>query len=379
MLNELITSRRDEIIARTRGKVAARSSPRPTDLELDKGIPVFLDHLGETLRGSLTHATRAAESAAKHGGDLLRMGFSVSQVVHGYGDVCQALTELALESDSSIPTDEFRIFNRCLDNAIASAVTEYERQREEGIARQGTARLGVLAHELRNSLSTAMLAFATMKRGLVGPESSTGALLNRSLLRLRDLIDRSLSEVRLESGVVDLKPVAISELIEEVAISAGIDAANRGVVFAVEPFMAGLVVEADRHLLIGAVENIVQNALKFTRPHGQVVLTVRELGGQVLIDVADACGGLPEGKVQHLFNAFEQRGADRSGLGLGLWISRTSLGKFGGKISARDIPGHGCVFSITLPLLKAEATSTPSDKPWRPADRVFGPEQRRNA
>lgn len=352
MLDELIVSRRREIMALIHEKLAARSSPRPADRELDEGIPHFLDQLSETLRGSLTQDPAVDASASKHGGDLLRMGFSVSQVVHGYGDVCQALTELALKEESTIPTDEFRTLNRCLDDAIASAVTEYGRQREDGISRQGTARLGVLAHELRNSLSTALLAFDSLKRGLVGPESSTGALLNRSLLRLRDLIDRSLSEVRLESGVLDLEPVAITDLIQEVAISAGVDAANRGVLFAVEPFSRGLLVEADRHLLIGAVENIVQNALKFTARGGQVVLAVRELGGRVLIDVADACGGLPEGKMNQLFNAFEQGGSDRSGLGLGLWISRASLGRFGGTISARDVPGHGCVFCIALPKLK---------------------------
>ena len=77
------------------------------------------------------------------------MGFSVSQVVHGYGDVFQAVTELALESATPIATDELRIFNLCLDQAIASAVTEYGRQREEGLSRQSTERLGTLAHELR--------------------------------------------------------------------------------------------------------------------------------------------------------------------------------------------------------------------------------------
>jgi signal transduction histidine kinase len=374
MLDELIASRRREIMALIRQKVAARSSPRPPDRALDEGIPHFLDQLGQTLRGSLTQAPQADASATKHGGDLLRMGFSVSQVVHGYGDVCQALTELALNEKIPIPTEDFRTLNRCLDDAIASAVTEYGRQREDGISRQGTARLGVLAHELRNSLSTALLAFGSLKRGIVGAESSTGALLNRSLLRLRDLIDRSLSEVRLESGVLDLRPVMITDLVQEVAIAAGVDAANRGVLFAVEPVTSELVVEADRHLLIGAVENIVHNALKFTPRGGHVVLTVRELEGQVLIDVADACGGLPEEKMHQLFNAFEQGGADRSGLGLGLWISRTSLRKFGGTISARDIPGHGCVFSIALPKLQ---TAPPLEA--KSVRREHGCEQRPSA
>lgn len=352
MLTNLITANRENIIARTRAKLAARSAPRHTDAELDKGIPLFLDQLGETLRHSSSRRTGAMDAdATKHGRDLLRMGFTVSQVVHGYGDVCQAVTELALESDAKITTEDFRTFNGCLDDAIASAVTEYERLREEGLSRKGTERLGVLAHELRNALSTALLAFGTLKRGAVGPDSSTGALLNRSLLRLRDLIDRSLSEVRLESGLLHLQRVSVADLIQEVAIAAGMDAGNRGVCFAVAPFDAQLEVEADRHLLIGAVENIVQNALKFTPRGGHVALAVRAVEGQLLIQVSDECGGLPPDKADLLFNAFEQHGTDRSGLGLGLWISRTSLGAMGGKLSVRDVPLKGCVFSVSLPLL----------------------------
>jgi signal transduction histidine kinase len=349
MLNDLITANRDEIIARTRAKVSARSSPRPADLELDKGIPLFLDQLSETLRLSMSRATTMGAEAAQHGGALLRMGFTVSQVVHGYGDVCQAVTEVALESDTPISTDDFRTFNRCLDDAIASAVTEYERQREDAISRHGAERLGVLAHELRNSLSTALLAFGSLKRGVVGPDSSTGALLNRSLLRLRDLIDRSLSEVRLESGLVHLERVSVNALIQDVAIAAAVDASNRGISFTVAAGDAELTVRADQQLLIGAVENLLQNALKFTHREGHVSLRAHELEGRIFIDVADECGGLPPGKVEQLFGAFEQRGTDRSGLGLGLWISRASVNAIGGRLSVRDIPGKGCVFTIALP------------------------------
>lgn len=205
MLHELITARRDEIVARTRVKAMGRSTPRPTDIELDKGIPLFLAELTQTLRRATApggNDPRPLELAsAKHGSDLLRMGFSVSQVVHGYGDVCQVVTELALESGTAISTADFRLFNRCRDDAIACAVTEYERLREVGMLRQSAERLGTLAPELRNSLSTAMLASETLRRGVIVPGSSTAALLNRSLTRLRDLIDRSLSEARLDSAL----------------------------------------------------------------------------------------------------------------------------------------------------------------------------------
>ena len=66
-----------------------------------------------------------AKTAALHGHDLLGLGFSIDEVVHDYGDVCQAVTELAVELDTSVSVAEFHTLNRCLDNAIASAVTTW--------------------------------------------------------------------------------------------------------------------------------------------------------------------------------------------------------------------------------------------------------------
>jgi signal transduction histidine kinase len=72
-------------------------------------------------------------------------------------------------------------------------------------------------------------------------------------------------------------------------------------------------------------------------------------GNRVLIEVADHCGGLPPGKAQRLFAPFVQDGADRSGLGLGLTIARRSVEASGGRLSVRDVPAKGCVFTIDLP------------------------------
>jgi hypothetical protein len=90
---------------------------------------MFVDQLADALAGVSTSAA-IANTAAQHGADLLRKGFTVSQVVHEYGDVCQAITELAIEKDASISTIDFRMMSRCLDAAMAAAVTEYERPRE---------------------------------------------------------------------------------------------------------------------------------------------------------------------------------------------------------------------------------------------------------
>src|SRR5678815_159755 len=112
MLHEVLTVHRDEIIARTRAKVATRMAPRPTEAELEHGVPLFLDQLAETLRREQQTAARPTssemgQSALRHGGDLRRAGFTVAQVVHDYGDVCQAVTELAIELGIPISADEF--------------------------------------------------------------------------------------------------------------------------------------------------------------------------------------------------------------------------------------------------------------------------------
>ena len=84
-----------------------------------------MTQLAETLRLENTDSPFSADaigsSAAKHGSDLLAMGFTVSQVVHDYGDVCQAITELAIEKRAKISAEDFHTLNRCLDTAIAES------------------------------------------------------------------------------------------------------------------------------------------------------------------------------------------------------------------------------------------------------------------
>jgi hypothetical protein len=97
MLHEFIAMNREEIIRRCREKVAMRSVPPPTEAEIDHGVPVFLDQLTDALRLGLPSTPDIGRSAIQHGHDLLLQGFTVSQVVHDYGDVCQAVTDLAVE------------------------------------------------------------------------------------------------------------------------------------------------------------------------------------------------------------------------------------------------------------------------------------------
>lgn len=364
MLYEFLTVYRDELIKRTREKVVRRMAPRATNEELENGVPLFLSQITETLR--LAESPRPEQdsiigrSAALHGGELRRQGFTIGQVVHDYGDVCQAVTELAVETGEPISSDDFHTFNRCLDDAISQAVTAYQSQREDIASNQENERLGFFAHELRNLLQTAMISFEVLKRGELGINGTTGQLHDRSLKGLLDLVDRSLTEVRLASGPPRRIPTRLAEFIEELEIAASIEARSRNLNLTVAVVDYGLMIEVDRQLLASAVTNLLHNAFKFTRPNGHVALTTNATHERVRIEVEDQCGGLPAGKADELFLPFEQRSGDRQGLGLGLAISRRAIQANEGTLSVKDRPGRGCIFTVDLPRVDRVSSTVPA-------------------
>jgi hypothetical protein len=361
VLHAFIAVNREEIIRRCRQKVTTRSAPSPTSAAFDHGVPVFLDQLANTLRLGLASSPEIGRSAVHHGHELLLQGFTVSQVVHGYGDVCQAITELAVESDAPISPADFGTLNRCLDDAIAGAVTEYGRAHDQSTRDHETARrserLGFFAHELRNLINTAILAFEVLKTGNVGVAGSTGIVLHRSLTGLRALIGRSLAEVRLTQGVQHREPFLVAGFIDELAPAATLEANARGIDLTVMPVEAGVAIEADRQILAAVVGNVLQNAFKFTRPRSTVTLRVNAGPARVCIEIQDECGGLPGGDVNDLFRPFEQRGTERTGLWLGLAFSRWGVEANHGQIYARDLPQQGCVFTIDLPRFEVPAAA----------------------
>ena len=371
MLHEFLTTNKSDLIARCRLKVAKRPAPRVAGKELAHGIPRFLDQLIKTLEveqtsepmrsrrvsgpaGGGTAVSEIAATAALHGRELSEQGFTVDQVVHDYGDLCQAIADLAFERGVPIQVDEFRTLNRCLDNGIADAVTEYAFQHNSLVESNGVKalneRLGFLAHELRNLLHTATLAVMAIKAGNVGATGVTGALLDRSLIGMRNLIDRSLADVRITAGMPPrARLISLAEFVADVKISASLEAHARQCEFTVGDVDAELALDVDREMLFSAVGNLLQNAFKFTQRHTEVSLNAYAAADRIRLDVADHCGGLPQQAGDDMFRPFKQSGEDRSGLGLGLAICRRSVEANNGVLSVRDVAGSGCVFTIELP------------------------------
>jgi hypothetical protein len=191
MLHEFLSLNRTQVIYRCREKAATRSPRASAAGEL--GVPLFLEQLVDILRieqqtsnrnieeaAPTPTSTEIGRAAALHGAELMRFGYSIDQVVHIYGDVCQVITGLAVEQRAPIDTDEFRTLNRCLDNAIADAVTAFA---------DGSSISGDGADERRRLIDVAIHSFAAVQTGDLGLNGATATIHAAALLELGKLID----------------------------------------------------------------------------------------------------------------------------------------------------------------------------------------------
>jgi signal transduction histidine kinase len=356
-VHALLKHNRDELLATCRVKAARRRPMQPLAAD---ALPRFLDDLTSTFEapdhGALTLVGAAGlpvpAEGAHHAAEGQQLDLALSDLVHGYGDMCEAITDMAFARDVPFTADELHAFNKCLDASITVAVTQFNSRHDEVLVRQLRAetreQVGFLVHELRNAIGTATLAASALEIGGMGMNSPLGAVLRRSLAALNSLVNRSLEQVRIDA-LVEGRVFALAPFIAEAQAASQLDALAKGCRLVVPDVDPLLMVRANRELLQAALANLLQNAFKFTRHQTDVVLRAHAVGNEVLIQVEDRCGGLAPGKAEKLFTPFHQRSDDRSGLGLGLAIARQSVEADAGTLGVRDLPGTGCVFTIALP------------------------------
>ena len=372
MLYQFLANNRGILIDRCIEKVAQRPKRASTADQLKNGIPMFIVQLTRTLKaeqrnedatsleisgpagGDASNLSEMGLSATAHGKALLLLGYTVDQVVHDYGDLCQAITDLAFERDAPFSIDEYRTLNRCLDNVMADAVTEFSAQRDVALTAEQSLheneQLGFLMHELRNALGTASLAVRAMEMSNLTLTGATGAVLKRSLASMAKLISNALAEVGAKNrGVTHQQLLSLADFIAEAKSGADLEATTRGCLLTVAEVDPSLGIKVNHELMLAALMNLLHNAFKFTQPHTKVSLDAYVVGEHILIDVKDQCGGLPSGSAEKMFTPFTQHSDDKTGMGLGLSIARKSVEADGGTLSVRDVPGTGCIFTIDLP------------------------------
>ena len=362
MLCDFLKENREEIISICKKKVFNDSESKPTSALLDQGLPIFYDEVIGVLQRTAKASEAAIESkdfhiknritkgdAAEHGRESLRLGYSISQVVHSYGAICQSITEFVGTKSFNVEAQEFQDFNYSLDCAIAEAVTEFEDEQTKKVDKNEVERLGFLIHEIRNSLASVSLSYDMINSGRVGNKGATSQVMKLSLERMKKLMTGVEKEIRLR-GKVKMKRTKffLVDLVNEVEITSKItdESKNVNLKHDVDPKIQ---LTTERDMLYTALLNLVNNAIKFTKKDGNISVRGIQSGGRILIEVEDECGGLPDEDTEELFTPFTQKGTDKTGMGLGLSLSRRVIELNKGKLTARNIPGKGCIFTIDLP------------------------------
>jgi signal transduction histidine kinase len=352
MLYEFLEQHEAEVLALAEEKTLKLAGPLLSTDELKMALPLFYKNLIEYLKFTKENSTseKIIQDASDHARELLRLNYTLSHVVHSYGAMCQAVTEFAQRKQEPISTVEFNDLNMCLDIAIAAAVSEFQFLNVQAIEAREVQHLGILAHELRNALSRAVMAHEMIKQGLVGTGGSTARVLGENLLTMRNLIDRSLSDIRMRADPeLYIENFKLSTLIDQIIVTAQDELKKKNQTVSAD-INLHIELETDRQLLLSAIANLIQNALKYSKVGGRIIVRAATAGPNIVVEVEDECGGIPPEMLKKLFKPFSSGGLDQSGMGLGLTIIQRAVSLIQGKISNHNMPGKGCAFRMEIPM-----------------------------
>lgn len=216
--------------------------------------------------------------------------------------------------------------------------------------------LGVVAHDLRSPLNIIAME-AELLRGRVAPlagEETPAEVIAHAARRMDRLIEDLLEGVllgvgsrQLPAGPVDALPV----LREAVAAGARLAVAAGLSISLVAPTRLPPV-RADRSRLLQILDNLIGNAVKFSRPPGHIEVGAAAAPGEerVRFHVRDEGCGIEEGDLPHVFERFWRTPGRRHGAGLGLAIVKSLVEGYGGRVEVESSPGAGSLFRFTLPI-----------------------------
>lgn len=215
--------------------------------------------------------------------------------------------------------------------------------------------LGVVAHDLRNPLSGILMGLGHLQRKHQPERRSQRPLelMQRSATRMDRLIEDLLDVVSMDAGQLGIEraPVDAAKLQSEFVAAQKPLASSKSLELRLDVAQDLGAVLADRDRLLQVLENLVGNAMKFTKPGGCVTVGAAPRNSEVLFWVADTGAGVASDDLPHLFDRFwHSRRANRKGVGLGLAIVKGIVEAHGGRIWVESQSGKGSTFLFTLPL-----------------------------
>jgi signal transduction histidine kinase len=354
-LSYLLSARRVEILERW----TQRISREHVDRELSRGelwddLPDFFDEVLAALRtveasSSDAAASNGSPASVAHGAQRLRVGFDLAEVIREYEILTECILDEVETIAGTVSIHAFRRVQALLNAGRAQAVSAYIDRRDAEMTHAHSQHVAFIAHELRSPLMSAFLGVAVLRKNERPEDQWALGMLTRNLTALRELIDQVLTADRLAAQIqVRRESLDLRALLEQVVADTQLAAEQCHVEVAMHAPDA-LAFSGDQRLLHSAIGNLLGNAIKFSHEGGEVTVRAWRHDVGITVEVEDSCGGLPVGNAAELFEPFVQRGDNRTGFGLGLAIVKQALEAHSGKVSLRNLPGKGCVFSLDLP------------------------------
>ena len=210
---------------------------------------------------------------------------------------------------------------------------------------------GGLAHEIKNPLSTVQLNLQLLQEDLTPDNPAYSRITNRlgvvqrETSRLRDILEDFLRYGgRIE---LDRKPVDLNQLLEELVDFFTPQAQLSRVQLRLKRSPSPVIANVDVKLIKQAVLNLMINALQAMPSGGELILSVSNQAGRVIIDIIDTGSGIPPDVLSKIFLAYYT--TKRGGTGIGLAMTKRIIEEHGGVITVQSAPGKGTDFTITLP------------------------------
>jgi hypothetical protein len=355
-LSEFIEQRREIIANRWVDILLSESASEALSRdEVRNSMIEFLQDVADGLRDEAARPWKtkrpgeATAQAKHHGQQRFRLGYNLDALIREYATLRDVLYEVMTAEDFHPQSSESHALSRFLIEGIANAATQYAQERDTEVRNQAAQHMGFLAHELRNPLQSASLRLEIVERRGDVPTPADLARVRRAIKEVCERLDNEIANVRLKgSPTIERQPMVLNPILEALAEDAGPDGNGKDVQVLVEAEPA-VTLDGDRRLLHSVLSNLVRNAVKFSQPGSAVRVRAKTSDERVVVEVEDACGGLPEGSVEKMFDPFVQLGKDRSGFGLGLAIAKQAAELHGGGLRVHDLPGRGCVFVLDLP------------------------------
>ena len=313
---------------------------------------------------SMTESMAAGDFSRRASSSLVESPDEVGRLASSFNHMAEEVAA----SRSELEHTNASLLESKREAEVARDGAERAREEAETANRAKAAFLATMSHELRTPLNAIAGYTQLLEMGIHGPVNAQQRddlfRIQRSQRSLLAMVEDVLSFARIEAGRMHyhFDAVPLDEAIAEAEPLIAPQAQAKGISYRFMPAANGAMVWADREKLAKIVANLLSNAVKFTESGGSVALETETRGDAVLVHVHDTGRGIPEDKLEAIFEPFAQAetGLTRTtgGSGLGLAISREFARAMGGELTVESTVGAGSRFTLRLPLHDAATTSS---------------------